>query len=166
MAPTLLLVPGSFCPASHYDSLLAKLKSKGYSGQAIDLPTVTKRPGPLPTMHDDAAHINAVAAKLADEGKDVVLVAHSYGGVPASESLKRVTKTEREKAGKKGGVVRVAYLTALVPELGTSCGSHMGGEGSDAPAGYVIPDEVCFFPSNLGLLSSWGWMISELTLMM
>ncbi|KAF2636920.1 hypothetical protein P280DRAFT_472787 [Massarina eburnea CBS 473.64] len=89
-------------------------------------------------MYDDADHINAEAGKLADEGKDVILVAHSYGGVPTSQSIKGVSKAEREKVGKKGGVVRVAYMAALVPELGGSAASLMaGGENMT----YVAPDE-------------------------
>jgi len=50
----------------------------------------------------------------------VVIIAHSYGGVPASESLKGLSKIERAKEGKSGGVVRIGYLTALVPGVGVS----------------------------------------------
>lgn len=49
-----------------------------------------------------------------------MLLAHSYGGIPATEALKGVTKAEREKEGKKGGVVRIGYLTCLVAEVGQS----------------------------------------------
>ena len=58
--------------------------------------------------------------KLADEGKNVILLAHSYGGVPVTESTKGLRKEERQAQGKKGGVVSLAYMTALVPAVGTS----------------------------------------------
>lgn len=50
----------------------------------------------------------------------VMLVAHSYGGIPATESIKGLTKDERQEEGKPGGIVRVAYMTALLPAVGSS----------------------------------------------
>jgi hypothetical protein len=69
-------------------------------------------------MYDDAAYIAGEAEKLADEGKDVILVPHSYGGVPTSQSTKGLSKKERQEVGKPGGIVSIAYLTCLTPALG------------------------------------------------
>ncbi|CAI6337113.1 unnamed protein product [Periconia digitata] len=139
--PALVFVTGSFVMATHYEFLMEAIKTKGYPAQVIQLKTAgTRRPGPLPTMYDDAADINAAAAKFADEGRDVVVVAHSYGGVPATQSLKGVTKAEREKEGKQGGVVRLAYMTALAPELGAPAGSLFF-EGSGARPDLMAPGE-------------------------
>ena len=71
-------------------------------------------------MYDDADYIAKEVGKLADEGKDVIVVPHSYGGVPTSQSTKGLGKEEREKAGKKGGIVNIAYMTCLVPAVGKS----------------------------------------------
>jgi hypothetical protein len=103
---------------------------------------VGKKPG-LPTMADDAAAIKQTATKFADEGKDVVIIAHSYSGTPTSESIKGISKVEREKEGKKGGVVRVAYMTALVPALGGSSGALMAVAQTPAPEGLMAVDAVC-----------------------
>ncbi|KAF2684508.1 alpha/beta-hydrolase [Lentithecium fluviatile CBS 122367] len=131
--PILALVPGSFNPSSVYAPLLVTFTSHGYAAHPIDLRTVGKKPGSPPSMYDDAAHINSELAKLADEGEEIVLVGHSYGGIPVSESIKGVSKAEREKMGKKGGVVRVAYMTALVPEVGGNAASALEG----GPSGYT-----------------------------
>ncbi|KAJ4291788.1 hypothetical protein N0V90_009683 [Kalmusia sp. IMI 367209] len=88
-------------------------------------------------MYDDAAYINAVVTKLADEGKEIVLAAHSYGGIPASEALKGLAKAERKQNRKKGGVVHVGYMTALVPAVSCGAGSVM----VDAPMDYTSLDE-------------------------
>lgn len=77
------------------------------------------RGGSLPTMYDDAAFIAKELVKLADEGKEVVIVAHSYGGTPSSECPKGLGKEERQKQGKKGGLVRIAYVSCLVPAVGS-----------------------------------------------
>jgi hypothetical protein len=136
--PTLVLIPGSFNLISSYTTVINKFASFGHSIHAIDLRTVGKKPGPPPTMYDDAAFINSEVGKLADEGKDIVLMGHSYGGIPVSEGLKGVSKKEREACGKKGGVVRVAYLAALVPEVGENSTSTLRG----SPSGYSEVGEV------------------------
>lgn len=124
--PSILLVPGSFGRPEFYDPIMDAVKSNGYAIRGLHLPSVAPETGPVglpPSMYDDAAFIAAEIEKLADEGEDVVLVAHSYGGVPATESLKGLSKEERAKAGKKGGVVRLAYLTCLVPAVGSNSAS-------------------------------------------
>lgn len=137
--PLLVLVPGSFNYASIYAPLLARYTALGHPISTIDLRTVGRKPGPPPTMYDDAAFINTELERLADEGHDIVLVAHSYGGIPVSEGLKGVSKAERERAGKAGGVVRVGYMTALVPAVGVAAAGLMEGE---VEMGYVSVGEV------------------------
>jgi alpha-beta hydrolase superfamily lysophospholipase len=136
--PTLVLVPGSFNYAKTYIPLIEKFKSTGYSLHTIDLRTVGKKPGPPPTIYDDAAFIASEVEKLADEGKEMVLVGHSYGGIPISQCMEGLSRAAREKEGKQGGVVRIAYMTALVPALGES--AVVGLEG--CPTGYTEADEV------------------------
>lgn len=121
--PSILLVPGSFSLPSLYDNVVNAVAEKGYEIHALHHPSVGLAPGVAregtpATMYDDAAHIATEIEKLADEGKDVVLVAHSYGGVPTTESTKGLGKKERLAQGKVGGVVRLAYLSSLVPEVG------------------------------------------------
>lgn len=130
--PSILIIPGSFAPPDLYDPVVEQVTARGYEIRALQLPTVGLRAGAEPTpstsrepptMYEDAAFINSQATALADDGgKDVILVSHSYGGVPATESVRGVTKKARRALGKRGGVVRLAYMTALVPELGVAAG--------------------------------------------
>ncbi|EXJ87549.1 hypothetical protein A1O3_04509 [Capronia epimyces CBS 606.96] len=123
--PSLLLIPGSFCPPELYDQVVDPVIARGYEIRALHLPSVglaadKGREGSLPTMYDDAAFIAQEAEKLADQGKAVVLIAHSYGGVPTTQSVKGLAASERKKQGKPGGIVRLAYMTSLVPAVGVS----------------------------------------------
>ncbi|KAI1753992.1 Alpha/beta hydrolase fold-1 [Xylaria castorea] len=123
--PYILLVTGSFAMASLYDDLVARVKAHGYDMKALHLPTVGLAPGvgrdtPAPTMYDDAAFIAKEIETLADTGREIVLIAHSYGGMPATESMKGLSVQERQKQGKKGGVVRLAYKTVLLINPGHS----------------------------------------------
>lgn len=51
--------------------------------------------------------------KLADEGRDLVVVGHSYGGVVTSCAVERLSKDARVKEGKTGGVIKVVYISAF-----------------------------------------------------
>ena len=123
--PSILFVPGSFFRPEFYESIFDIVRKKGYDIRGLHIPTVglsagQPRPGVPANMYDDAAYIAKEAEKLIGEGRDVILVAHSYGGVPASQSTKGLTKKEREHAGKQGGIVNISYLTCLVLALGQS----------------------------------------------
>jgi alpha-beta hydrolase superfamily lysophospholipase len=134
----IIFVPGSFSPAAIYAPLAEAVKTQGLDITVVELATVGKKPGPNPTMYDDTAVIAAEVKKHVDQGKDVILIAHSYGGIPATEATKGLSKAEREGEGKKGGVIRLAYLTALVPAVGMAAGQSLKG----ALRGYVELGEV------------------------
>jgi hypothetical protein len=125
--PTLVLVTASFTPGTLYNNTKAALEVLGFPVHILQLPSViptgTPKPSKAPTMYDDAAFINSSVSALADSsGTDIVLIAHSYSGTPTSEGMKDLSKAARAKEGKKGGVVRVVYVTALVPRLGKGAG--------------------------------------------
>jgi pimeloyl-ACP methyl ester carboxylesterase len=134
--PTILLVPGSYNLVSRYSAIIDIVSNAGYEVVGIDLPTVGPRPGegrptPAPSMDDDAAAIAARIEQIADKGEDVVLVGHSYAGVPMTESTKGLHKAARKAQGKPGGVVHLGYLSALVPEVGGSAASLLGRFGDE-----------------------------------
>ncbi|KAI0550675.1 alpha/beta-hydrolase [Xylaria curta] len=125
--PYILLVTGSFAMASFYDDLVARVKAHGYDMKALHLPTVGLAPGkgrdtPAPTMYDDAAFIAKEIETLADAGREIILLPHSYGGIPATEAMKGLSIKDRQKQGKKGGVVRLAYMTVLLINPGHTAG--------------------------------------------
>lgn len=74
-------------------------------------------------MYEDAAFIPSQASALADDGREVIIISHSYGGGPATESVRELAKDARQRLSKHGGVVRLAYMTALVPAFGSSAGN-------------------------------------------
>ena len=123
--PSIILIPGSFCLLPVYRPLFDAVSEAGYEIKGLHPPTVglssrQRRDGPAPSMYDDAAAIAREAEKLADQGKDVILVGHSYAGVPISQSTKGLGKEERKVQGKPGGIVQLAYMACLVPTIGNS----------------------------------------------
>lgn len=129
--PAIVIVPGSFSWPEYYDAVIQPLKRRGYETRAVQLMSVGRRDGPGPTMAEDAAHIRTVISPLVDQGKDVVLVTHSYGGIPGTESIKDLAKGDREAAGLPGGVMRIIYITSLAVPEGKSLGAMLGGSLPD-----------------------------------
>jgi pimeloyl-ACP methyl ester carboxylesterase len=65
--------------------------------------------------------------KLADEGRDLVVVGHSYGGVVTSCAVEGLSKDARSKEGKTGGVIKVIYISAFALDKGQSMLGMLGG---------------------------------------
>ncbi|GAP93475.1 hypothetical protein SAMD00023353_13300020 [Rosellinia necatrix] len=129
--PFFVLSTGSFAPPAFYDNLVDRLGENGYEMKVLHLPSVGRAAGegrdtPPGTMYEDAALIAKEVEALADAGKEVILVAHSYGGMPATESTKGLSVQERLKQGKKGGLVRLAYKTVLLTNPGHSASDVLG----------------------------------------
>lgn len=53
-------------------------------------------------------------------GNDVVVMAHSYGGVPSSSALEGRAKSVRQKKGLAGGVIAVVYLATFLADVGVA----------------------------------------------
>lgn len=61
----------------------------------------------------------------------MILFAHSYGGIPTTQSLERLSQKARSAEGKSGGVKKVVYLTALILQVGSSNFELFGGNMPD-----------------------------------
>lgn len=135
---TILFVPGSFALPEFYDPVFEKVRAKGHDIHGLHMPTVglsasQGRPGPgaPPTMYDDAAYIANEAERLADQGKRVVIIGHSYGGTPVSQSARGLGVADRSARGLPGGVARLAYMTCLVPAVGETAKDVLAGVPQD-----------------------------------
>ncbi|KAF2439575.1 alpha/beta-hydrolase [Karstenula rhodostoma CBS 690.94] len=134
--PSIVIVPGSFTAQGIYQDVVDRLRAKGFPALAIDLLSSQKRLGLEPaTMQDDAKHVRAVAETLIAQGKEVVVLCHSYGGVPTTQGLAGVP------------VKRIIYLTAVAPKVGETHAESMPGPTIDAllkssVGGYMHSDPV------------------------
>ncbi|WP_410635557.1 alpha/beta hydrolase [Amycolatopsis sp. cmx-4-83] len=105
----LVLVHGAWHGPWCWELLVPELQNRGWTVSTVDLPSTSG--DPAAGMHADA---DAVRAHLAELDGPVTLLAHSYGGVPATEA-----------AGPN--VRQLVYLAAHVLEEGESVVSPLGG---------------------------------------
>lgn len=144
--PTLILIPGAYTPTTVYNPFLPILHAQGLDVYALPLQTVGRRPLPAPHMYDDAAFIAAEVRKLVDAGKRVVLLGHSYGGVPVSQCTKGLSVKERAAQGKEGGIVRLVFLTAVVLRLGETASGGDAGDLAGAGVGSMAALHITGLP--------------------
>lgn len=124
--PTLVFVPGAWHTPDVFDAVRASLKTSGYPSVALALPCNGAEP-PNKTLADDSNLVASEIEKLADEGKKVVVVAHSYGGIVCTNAVEHLDYAERQKKGKAGGVIMLVYMCAFVLKQGTSLLQSIGG---------------------------------------
>ena len=120
--PTIILVHGSWQSPECFTLLIPRLERAGYSVFAPSLPS-SGASIPLESFDDDVKVIRDTVKSVLDTGKDVVMVMHSYGGVPGCEALKGL-KEEREAASNgrhsTGKVLKLIFVAAMVLPIGGS----------------------------------------------
>ncbi|KAF2260670.1 alpha/beta-hydrolase [Lojkania enalia] len=120
--PFLVLVPAASHNPSHYGYLFHLLQQAGYPTLSALLPSVGAS-GNV-TVEDDTEYVkkNMLLPILDHEERDVIIVSHSYSGVPASAAAKGLGKAERAAQGKKTGVIGQIFICAVLTR---------GGDGKD-----------------------------------
>lgn len=106
--PRIILVHGAWVGPWEFAPLVQILRERGWEVDALDLPST----GSTESMLHDAA---AITTAIDRADGPVVLVAHSYGGVPATE------------AGDHPAVERIVYVAAFALDVGESVITSMGG---------------------------------------
>jgi pimeloyl-ACP methyl ester carboxylesterase len=126
--PTLVLVPGAFGTPAGYKKLLPYFEDAGF----------TTIPGPYPSC-DPVDPASATAPKdieslrqsvllpLIEQGKDVVILAHSYGGVVAGGAAKSLDKPTCLSQGYVAGVVGLIYVAGNITLENESLLEAVGG---------------------------------------
>lgn len=150
MAPTkpvVLIVPGAWHPASLYEPMQTALTQANFDVTVASLPSLNaKDPFTADCKIDADAVRNQLLSQVDEAGHDVVLLAHSYGGIPAGGAARGLGKTTRAKDGKKGGVVGMVYMCAFVVPEGQTMIEFLGGQHPP----FLLDGQVCFV---LGLSS-------------
>ena len=119
--PTIVLVHGAFHRSVCFDKIKQRLEALSYPVTTVDSPT-TNGSSLTTTYKDDVEAIHQVMLPLMDEGKEIVIVGHSLGGISACASTEGESIAERATAGKKGGIRSIVFICAFaLPKIGLIC---------------------------------------------
>ena len=128
--PTVVFVPGAFHTAIHFEPISTLLKNEFFPTTTVELPTTAHAKSA--SYRDDVYAIRAVLEDLVEKGgKEVILAAHSYGGVPACQTVSGLERSRRKAESKPGGVVHVLFIAALLVEQGKGMAAAL--EGGKTP---------------------------------
>ncbi|GKU07389.1 hypothetical protein FLAG1_09524 [Fusarium langsethiae] len=125
--PTIVLAPGAWHLANCYDDLRQELHSRGWKTDSVDYPSVGAEP-PTIGLDEDAAAVRNVLQRLADDGEQIVLAVHSYGGLVGANAVKGLGYRQRREQGLPGGVIMYVYMAAFVAPVGMSITQMLGGQ--------------------------------------
>lgn len=115
--PVVVLIPGAWHTPEGFTPLITVLSTVGYTCIPLSIPSAGAHPG-HPNFSQDVTFVQDTLTTLVEAGKDVVVVMHSGGSIPGSQALLHLSKAERQKDGKNGGVIRLVYIGVLLPKLG------------------------------------------------
>ena len=94
------------------------LEASSYQTITVALPSIGAQASSA-SYRDDVHAIRSTLQELVeDKGKDVLLAVHSYGAVPGCQTVGGLEKNAHVKEGKKGAVVHVLFMVALLVEQG------------------------------------------------
>ena len=126
--PTVLLVTGASTTAHCYDLLIPLLQQAGYSTTAVTLPSCNPpNPEDCTAAAGGKELLEQHLLPLIDDGKDVVVFAHSFGATSLSGAAHHLSKSERTVEGLSGGILGLIYISfALTPD-GQSQFDYCGG---------------------------------------
>jgi pimeloyl-ACP methyl ester carboxylesterase len=113
-----VLVHGGFVDGSGWEDVYKILKKDGYNVSIVQNPTLS--------LADDVAATKRVVAM---QGRPVILVGHSYGGVVITE------------AGNDPNVAGLVYIAAFAPDKGESVGSLIKDPQPGAPVPPILPPQ-------------------------
>lgn len=159
--PTIVLVPGAWLPSRAYAEWTARLEKDGYPMLVTQYPSFDSSDPERTDVARDEAAIRTVLERLVrDEGRDLVLFMHSYGGMPGSAAARGLGVTDVRTEGRGGGILGLVYVTAFIVPEGNSCAGMTGDKlapwvRDDTPGpGLNVPDD----PANM---FRHGWSSGE-----
>ena len=145
--PTILLVGEAWHTADYLQPLATALAAADYPTLTLALPSVDASPAKL-DFGDDVALVRYKAVDLATDGKDIIAVLHSFGGIVGTEALQGLGKPVMKGIG---AVLGLVYLAAILPKKGDSFEAHLEslGDRSWKPERQVLTQAgVTLLPIN------------------
>lgn len=128
--PAVLLVHGAWHGPWCWEALTPHLAERGWQVHTVQLPSASDDPDSAAGMYDDARVIREAIDKIEAAEGPVTVVAHSYGGIPATEASAQVAEK----------VARLVYLAAFQLDIGDSLASQSGGQLPEGDHGTIAPN--------------------------
>lgn len=113
--PVIVIVHGAFQGPRQYQPLGEALSERGFTVVQPENPSTNTNPTAVEgkSPYDDAKNIQSMMEPHLAAGREIVVICHSYGGVPGTLALEGYQTTDRQAKGLSGGVKRIVYFTSF-----------------------------------------------------
>ncbi|PVH96132.1 alpha/beta-hydrolase [Periconia macrospinosa] len=126
--PTVLFFAGAFADPSCFDTFSKLLQTAGYPTAYAYVPSLNPSdPTAVSSSQDAQVTSENYLLPLLNQGKDVVIFAHSYGGIVGGAAAAGLSKASRAAAGMPGGVIGLIYCVGNIVGEGESLLQAVGG---------------------------------------
>jgi pimeloyl-ACP methyl ester carboxylesterase len=133
--PTLVLVPGAWHTPEAWNKVTSLLEAKDYKCIPVILPSTLSNPST--TFFDDIEAVRDAILSETRQGRNVVVVVHSYGGAVGCSAVKG-TSSSSETSG------RVIGIASMASGFGPSGVSFIDGLGGSPPPSWKVDEESGF----------------------
>ncbi|KAJ5495524.1 hypothetical protein N7539_000640 [Penicillium diatomitis] len=154
--PIFVFVPGAWHSPDTFEMVRAVLSQRGHESQAVALPSVGASEPFQTGLFADIVHVHKHLRALVEQGRKIVLVMHSYGGMVGSGAVEGLSYLQGRRNHEHGGVIMAVWLSAFVTPAGKSLLEMIGGQWlpwmvlSDPDDGYCrSSDEETIFYHDL-----------------
>ena len=115
--PTIVIVPGAWQKPVAWHEAIRQLRAAGFRVEYVPLATVGGTTLPLAQPADDIASVRVVLRKLAREQRKAIMLAHSGGGLIASNAAEGMSN-----------IAGIIHMSAFMIPTGQSIYSMLGGK--------------------------------------
>ncbi len=137
--PTILYVPGAWHQPIIFDKVISILSKRGFRSRKINLASVGRSP-PVTSLESDVEAIRNTALADTRQGRNVIVVCHSYGGVPTNQALRGLDRAQSPGGGR---VLAIVYIASYIIREGVS-----GSDAVEAQGGSPNSLEFEFLPDG------------------
>ena len=135
--PTIVFLAGGFADPSCFDEVAALFQKEGYPTVYATVPSLNSSDARTATTSLDAQHVREkFLLPLLATGKDVIIVAHSYGGVVGGGAAFGLGKSAPSD---QGGVIGFLCVPAVLTQEGQTLLEVLGGVWPP----WLLIDYVC-----------------------
>lgn len=132
--PVVVIIHGAWQRQQQYQLLGQSLLDRGFEVLRPENATAGREIAEIQgkAYLDDVAVIHKAIEPSLAAGREIVLVCHSYGGIPTSAAAEGYQVHERKEKGLAGGIKHIVYLAAAaLPFKGLSLIAALGGLYAD-----------------------------------
>ncbi|KAH7201371.1 Alpha/beta hydrolase family-domain-containing protein [Fusarium oxysporum] len=117
---SLVFVPGAWHKPSCYGKVMEQLRNQHHL-RCIPVTLPTTMDDPMATFKDDVGAVRSAIRQETENGRDVIVIAHSYGGTVGNSAVKGFSKptfVREESSASSQSSISTATSSKRIPETG------------------------------------------------